>query len=217
MMEWWGDLSAVNQVFFLAATFFSAIFLWQFIASLIGLGHGDVDVAVDADIDVDADVDLDSVEAHSLGEAGESFAAFKFLSIRAILAFCTLFSWAGGLYLNTETPLNRALLYALVWGLAGWLAVSVLIHWMRGLAETGTAQLSSCLNTTGTVYLNIPAAGAGEVRVTVGGAVTMVKARSDDGESIEAGEPIRVVGVLDATTVQVRPLGSQETAKEREG
>ena len=38
MMEWWRGLETVTQWFYGAATFFSAIFLWQFITSLIGLG-----------------------------------------------------------------------------------------------------------------------------------------------------------------------------------
>ncbi len=208
MMEWWGGLTGVNQAFFFAATFFSLIFVWQFLSVLLGLSGDGVDVEVDADIDVDAEMDFDAIEAHSLEEAGESIAAFKFLSIRAILAFCTLFSWAGGLYLNIGKSMSRSLLYASGWGLVGWLAISVLVNWIRGLAETGTARVSSCVNTAGTVYLDIPSAGTGEVRVIVGGAVSMIKARSVGGEPLGSGTPIRVLRMLDATTVEVRPRGS---------
>ena len=212
-MEWWANLSGAVQGFFMAAAFFSVIFLWQFIASLIGLGGEEMDADIDADIDADMDMDLDELEAHSLEEAGESVAAFKVLSIRAVLAFCTLFCWAAGLYLNTGKSVNTALLYAIAWGVAGWLLVSLLVNWLRRLAETGTARLATCVGTSGNVYLDIPASGRGEVRVTVSGVVSMVKARGADAVEIKAGTPIQVVRTLGSTTVEVRPDESGQETK----
>lgn len=206
MIAWWSDLSGPNQTFYLLAGFFSAIFLWQFISSLIGLAGGEMDV--------DVDLDVDDIEAGSMGDAAETVAAFKFLSIRAVLAFCMLFCWAMAMYLNVGKPLERAMLYAAGWGIAGWVAVSVLVNWMRKLAETGTARLSSAVGTTGSVYLDISAGGTGEVRVTVGGAVTMVKARTAGDGEIPAGTPIRVVRKLDNTTVEVEPIDPDEHRRE---
>lgn len=212
MIAWWSDLSGTNQAFYLLASFFSVIFLWQFVSSLLGLAGGDADIDVDADVDVDADfdvdVDIDAIDAHFAGDAVESVAAFHYLSIRAILAFCTLFSWAMAMYQDTGKTVNQALLYAIAWGVAGWFLVSLLVNWMRKLAETGTARLSTAVNTTGTVYLDIPSAGTGEVRVTVSGAVSMVKARAAGDLQIKAGTPIRVVRLVDKTTVEVRPVGA---------
>jgi len=37
MLAWWSDLSGANQAFYVMASFFSAIFLWQFISALIDL------------------------------------------------------------------------------------------------------------------------------------------------------------------------------------
>jgi hypothetical protein len=212
MMDWWNDLSTLNQVFYGAAAFFSLIFAWQFIASLIGLSGGDVDVEAGPDADVDADIDagdgmdLDDVEAHSIEDAAESVAAFRILSVRAILAFFTLFSWAGAMYLDAGKPLGNTLILALVWGLAAWVFVAVLIHWLRKLAETGTQQLSTCVGKRGSVYLDIPADGQGEVRVNVSGVVSMVKARAAGGRAIKAGTPVQVVRMLDGSSVEVQPV-----------
>ena len=41
MGDWWQGLSGLNQAFYAAAAFFSAFFVWQFIAALMGMG-GDV-------------------------------------------------------------------------------------------------------------------------------------------------------------------------------
>ena len=94
MNEWWNSLDALNKAFYMGAGFFSLILLWQFLTSLIGMGGDGADIDVDADLDVDG-LDLDDIEAGAIEEAGETIAAFKILSLRAILAFCTLFCWAA--------------------------------------------------------------------------------------------------------------------------
>ncbi len=221
MMDWWNDLSTLNQVFYGAAAFFSLIFAWQFIASLIGLSGGDVDVEAGPDADVDADIDagdgmdLDDIEAHSIEDAAESIHAFRILSVRAILAFFTLFFWAGAMYLDAGKPLTNTLILALAWGLAAWVFVAVLIHWLRKLAETGTQQLVTCVGKRGSVYLDIPAEGQGEVRVNVSGVVSMVKARAAGGREIKAGTPVQVVRMLDGSSVEVQAVEGRP-ADERE-
>jgi putative sterol carrier protein len=191
MFEWWPDISGLNQAFYIAAAFFSCVFLWQFIASMIGLAGGDMDF--------DADIDADAIE---------SMSAFKMLSLRAILAFCTLFSWAAAMYIEPK-GLPTALLFALAWGLAGWLVVTLIVHWMRKLAETGNARLSTCVGTNGTVYLNIPEGSMGEVRVMVSGRITLVKARAAGDTEMKAGAPIHVTRMIDNTTVEVEEAASQ--------
>ena len=227
MIQWWSDLTAVNQVFYAAAAFFSLIFLWQFISSLVGLSGGEADLEVDADMDVDVDggdmdidggdgLEVDDIEAHSLEAAAESTAAFKVLTLRAILAFFTLFFWAGAMYLNMGKSLSRALLYATAWGVAAWLIVAHVVNWMRRLAESGTARLVSCVGTNGSVYLDVPAGGQGEVRLLVSGRVSMVKARAVGGVELKSGTAVRVVRVVDPTSVEVRPVESPEERKENE-
>jgi hypothetical protein len=195
MQEWWANLSGANQVFYILAAFFSAVFLWQFIASLIGLSGGEADV--------DAVVDADGLEAGSFEDAADTTAAFRLVSLRAILAFCTLFSWAMALYLDLNTPLGTSLIYAFLWGAAGWVLVVALVHMLLKLSETGTRKLSSCVGKLGTVYMNIPARGRGKIRVLVSGAMSTVPARSHTDEPIQAGTDVRVLQVLDNMTVEV--------------
>ncbi len=211
-MEWWSDISGLNQAFYIAAAFFSCVFLWQFIASMIGLAGGDLDIDSHGDIDAggvdfDADVDFDG---HLEGvDAIDSMGAFKMLSLRAILAFCTLFSWAAAMYMEPK-GITTALMYAFAWGLAGWLVVAFLVNWMRKLAETGNARLATCVGTKGTVYLNIPEGATGEVRVMVSQRITLVKARAAGGGELKAGTPVRVTRQIDNTTVEVESAASQK-------
>ena len=208
MHEWWANLSGVNQVFYLVSAFFSVIFLWQFLASLVGLSGGEADV----DATFDAEASPEGIEAHSFEDAAETSAAFRLVSLRAILAFCTLFSWAMALYLDMNTPMGTSLLYAFLWGAAGWVMVALMIHMLLKLSETGTRKLSSCVGKLGTVYMNIPARGRGRVRVMVSGAMSTVPARSHTDEPLQAGTDVRVLRVLDNLTVEVESADhNQET------
>ena len=217
MGDWWASLTTVNQVFYAAAIFFSVLFLWQLIAVLVGLAGGEeaeVHGAGEADLagaDIEADHDFAPGE-HPEFEHGaqvdgtETMVAFKLLSLRSIMAFCTLFTWAGALYLNQKKPLSTALSYSVAWGLAAMLVVAALFYLMRRLTESGTPRLSTCVGTRGVVYLAIPPGGVGEVRVTVSGAVTHVKARGAGGAEIPPGTPVRVRRIVAPHIIEVEPL-----------
>ena len=207
-------MATITQVFYACAAFFSVIFIWQFVASLIGLSGGEMDVdgAVDTDFDLDVADAADAADAIDAGDAVDSLDAFRLFSIRAILAFCMLFFWAGAMYLDQGISKAVALAYAFGWGLAGWFVVTLLINWMRKLAETGTPQIASCVGTRGAVYMDIPADSIGKVRVTVTGAISMIDARSAGNVAIPSGTPVEVIRKLDDTTVEVRAVDSPRPA-----
>ncbi|MEI6809791.1 MAG: NfeD family protein [bacterium] len=194
---WWQELGALNHWFFGAAFFFSFFFALQFIMSLIGLAGGDVPL----DTHVDA-----SWEHSTPADAGDTIAAFKLLSVHSILAFLTLFSWGGALYMSHGTPVSLSLVYAVLWGVAALLIVSGLLYAMRRLTSSGNLNLESCVGTEGTVHLDIPVNGTGEVRVLCGNATTHFKARATGGVAIPAGSPVKVVRVAGQNTIEVEKL-----------
>jgi hypothetical protein len=130
-------------------------------------------------------------------------AAFKLLSLRSIVAFFTLFTWAGALYLNTGRAAGAAVGLALVWGLVAMVLVSLLIRGMGRMTETGNLRLGSCVGGAGTVYLDIPAGGTGEVRVTCNGRIVHVKAQAAGGQGIKAGAGVRVSKLVGPDTLVV--------------
>lgn len=197
MTEWWESLTGMTRFFYGAAAFFSVAFIWQLISALIGLDHHDAGDGHFEDGHIDDSTGEDGVEAT---------VAFKLLSVRSIITFCTLFSWGSALYLNRGEPASTALALSAVWGLAGMLSVSLIFWGMRKLTYTGTKKLSSCVGTTGTVYLNIPEKGFGEIKVTVSGVLSNVKASSASGAPLSANTPVRVVRMLGQTTVEVEPI-----------
>ncbi len=210
MNEWWSQLTTLNQVFYAAAAFFSVFFVWQLLAMLIGLGGGEGEMDADAgDLDADAelgdDVTYEDFEHGASADAAETFAAFKLVSLRSVATFFTLFAWGGALYLDRGDSISLSLTYATLWGSGGMFAVALIFYWMRKLTETGTINLGTCVGTNGTVYLDIAEGGEGQVRVTVSGTISYVKARSADGGEIKSGVPIIVTRKLDQTTVEVKP------------
>jgi len=189
----WSALHALNQWFFVVAVFFGVLFLWQLVMAIVGLGG---DAALDTQVE-------HSWEHESTNDAAHSVEAFKLLSVRSVLAFCTLFSWAGALYMSQGVAVTTSLIYALVWGLIAMALAALLLHALRRMAETGTMKIGSCVGSTGVVYLDIPAGGMGEVRVLCGGVMTHLKARLGDAAALKAGAPVRIVKMVGPNTVEV--------------
>ena len=213
MMEWWNNLETIIKGFYISAAFFSVFLVWQLATALIGLAgdHGDADLDsadggdYDHDVDHDVDHDLAAQDAH------DTTLAFRLLSIRSILAFCTLFSWAGAMYMQNGASLSMALFYALLWGGAAMLIVAAFFHVMRRMTETGNLQVASCVGTQGTVHIDIPKDAMGEARVTVDGVVQVLRARSAGGEAVSAGTVITVTRVMGPNTIEVKPENKETT------
>jgi membrane protein implicated in regulation of membrane protease activity len=204
----WQGMSFLNKAFVLSAAVFTVLFLWQIVIMIIGMDvdahghigaegidHGDFDHADHGGGD------------HSQADGGEAV-TFTFVSIRSLIAFGTLFSWAGSLYLATGTSAILAILYSVVWGLAAMFAVSYLLYWLLRQQELGNATVWSAIGEEGTVYMDIPEGGLGKIRVLVSGAISFVNARSRDGNPLESGTKVRVVGVLNDTTLEVEETRS---------
>lgn len=192
---WWAGLPAVNQFFYGAAAFFSVLFLWQLLSAILGLGSTHLDV------DTNPDPGWDHF---SPADAHDTVMAFQLVSVRSILAFFTLFTWAAALYLDNGVPLGRSLLYALIWGAAAMVLVSWLLHLMRRMTESGSMRIATTVGAEGTVHLDIPAGGLGEIRCLCSGVMTHFRARTADGVALKAGAVVKVVKVLGPNIVEVQ-------------
>lgn len=212
MELWWQGLTIVNKAFFLSAVFFSVLYLWQLISMVHGgAGHGNVIGGHDHSMGGHGHLagghavsGHDAAHGHGSDSAGH--VAFTFVSLRSLMAFGTLFSWAGTLYLLGGTSTIAAILYSAIWGLVGMFLVSFAMYWLVNLQETGTMDIATALGEEGTVYITVPAGGRGQVRVKVAGIISHVKARSKTTEALAVGVKVRVVGMIDANTIEVEPI-----------
>jgi hypothetical protein len=214
MEAWWDSLTFLNKGFAIAALAFSVLFMWQVISLLIGFspdGHGDVmDSSGDAGGAADAHVD----HGHDHGDAADHSAGgevtFSLVSVRSVIAFGTLFSWAGTLYLMTGTHVILSVVYSFLWGTAAMFGVAYVVYQLLRMQEIGTSNVWSSLGEEGVVYLGIPEGGTGKVRVLVSGVISFVNARTSDGKPLVAGTPVRVVGIVDESILEVEKTQSQK-------
>ena len=201
MEQWWNEISVLHKAFVLSSVCFSVVFVWQIIAMLIGLdGDHHVDTAgTGPDMDHDA---FGHGDHHAACEA-----TFTFLSTRSVIAFGTLFSWAGTLYLASGASVASAILFSLVWGLAAMAGVSGILYFLLRMQETGDATVWTAVGQEGVVYMDIPERGTGKVRVMVKGVMKFVNARTTSGQPLAAGTTVRVVGIIDDNTIEVAAIG----------
>jgi membrane protein implicated in regulation of membrane protease activity len=204
METWWESLTSVNKAFALGALFFTIVFVWQIIGMLLGM-HGDSHGVADSEIAHEtvghAHGDLQTEDPHAHAQV-----TFTLVSLRSILAFGMLFSWAGTLYLMNGASLTMTVIYSSVWGMAAMFVVSYAVYKLVQLQETGNIALWTAIGEEGTVYMDIPAGGTGKIRVITSRVVSYVNARSRGAAKLPAGTKVRVVGILDNNTLEVEAV-----------
>ncbi len=183
MFDWWGDLSGDLRVFYLIGIIAGLFLLIQIL--LLSFG---------ADLDTDADVDVDAVDGD-----------FGFLSIRSLTAFFFGFGWAGVAAKEAERSTTTSILIGLGVGLALFILVGLLWQQFAKLRESGSVEYSHAIGQTGSVYLAIPPrrSRAGKVEVMVQGRLVVIDAYSESDETISSNARVRIVDVIDPSTVLV--------------
>ncbi|MEI6134842.1 MAG: hypothetical protein WCP72_07695 [Desulfomonile sp.] len=106
METWWEGISTVNRVFLCSAVVFTLLFVSQLIMTIWGVDSHGGGHPGDAGIHSGPEAPI-HYEVHNLG--GD---AFTLISTRSILAFGTLFTWSGALYLSEGMPILLALFIA---------------------------------------------------------------------------------------------------------
>lgn len=185
--QWWRALDAAQQVFYgigLVAAFFALVLA---VLGFVGMEHHDGLDATAGDID------------HGGG---------GIFSIKPLTGFFLGFGWAGGLALESGLPLIAALACA---ALAGGVMMAIIIGMFRliyAMRSNGTVQMGGALGAIGTVYITLPAAKApgGQVTLNFHGRQETLSALNLANRSIASGEKVKVVEVLDGSTVLVEPL-----------
>ncbi len=94
-------ITTLNKVFAVSAAVFTLFFLWQLIMTLWGMDS----LGAHHWGDMSAHSGTDAPDHY--GDHGVGGEAFTLISIRSILAFATLFSWAGTLYLFHRDPCSN--------------------------------------------------------------------------------------------------------------
>lgn len=196
---WWSSLSVMLKVLWGITLSASLIFLIQSVMTFIGAdAGGDMDMDFDADMSVDADFT-------DLGHSGMNLYTF-----RNFVNFCLGFGWTSVLMYEKIRPLALLFVVAFLVGAALVIAVMYLFKLLSSMQQSGNINVyKSAVGCHGNVYLTIPGErkGDGKVQISINGSIREYNALTDD-DTIPTGTPIKVVEVLDESTLVVSKLDS---------
>jgi len=141
---------------------------------------------------------LSLVKSTDLAESIEAETSFKFLSFQGLSSFAMIFGWSA-VALNLEFGLSTFLsgLAATVSGSATVMILRKLYKIIHGLHRSGTLDMANALLEEGVVYLRIPAGGVGKIQVPIQGRLCTLDAESKESDTIESGERVQVVEIID--------------------
>ncbi len=199
MLEWWSTLSVAMKVLWAITLSASLIFVIQTIMTFLGADAGDPDFDTDMDVDVEDPASYD-------GHTGMNLYTF-----RNFVNFLLGFGWTAILLKEEISSTAVLLLVAALVGIGLVAVVMYLFKLLYSMQSSGNIDVyrhgAGCL---GKVYLTIPEnrKGMGKVQITIHNAVREYEAVTDDDEPLKTGEAIRVVEVLNPSTLLVEKLNS---------
>ena len=200
-IDLWNSLNPFMKVIWTITLVASLIFIIQTIMTFIGADTGgdmDIDTSFDTDVDI-ADVDA------AVGSGGSNLYTF-----RNFVNFFLGFGWTAVLLNDSIKSRGLLLLLAVLVGIGFVAMVMYLFKWLYSMQQTGNINVyKTAVGCTGTVYLTIPAerSGEGKVQITIQGAVREYNALTE-GDALPTGTPIKVVEVINPSTLLVEPLNS---------
>ena len=192
---WWASLSLIMKILWGVTLAASLTFIIQSVLTFIGADTGgDFDTDFDAGADFSAD-----------GDTGMNLYSF-----RNFVNFLLGFGWTAILLQDKIRAAGLLLTVSILVGIGLVVLVMYLFKWLSSMQQSGNIDVFvSAVGCTGKVYLTIPAerAGEGKVQITIDNAVREYNALTD-GEEIKTGTPIRVIEVIDASTLLVEAQNS---------
>jgi membrane protein implicated in regulation of membrane protease activity len=184
-----GDFTALEYFFLACAVIGGVLFLFRL--GLFFLGGGDADI--DADIPGETG-------------SGDTDDSFRFLSIQGLSAFFLMFGLVGLALLREGVYQAVSLIAGVAAGVFTVWVVSQIFVQMKKLQSDGTLQMKNAIGQEGTVYLNIPQDGTGQVRITVQGRLRIFDALSANHQPIFTGEGIRVIKLVSGKVLVVEKI-----------
>ena len=191
----WSSLAldwSLRSVYIVCAAVGGLVLVIQTLLLFLGFDGGD------SDFDFDADADI-----------GDG--SFSVLSVRAVTSFLAFFGLTGWGSHSAGWGNFPSLLVATLSGLAVMVFVAWIIRMQMKLQSRGNVNPANAVGKTATVYLRVPAAGAGQGKITVS-----IQGRSAEftavtkGEEIPTGSAVRVLSMPTPGTFEVAPLSQEE-------
>ena len=194
MTEWWTSLDLFMKILWGIAIATSLIFILETVLTFIG-------------IDQDGSFDMDT----SADGSFESEPSMNLYTFRNLVNFLLGMSWTAILLKEQIASTALLMLIAVVVGILLVAAVMYMFKWLSKMQQSGNIDVyKSAVGCIGKVYLSIPAQrkGAGKVQITINEAVREYDALTDSESELKTGASIKVIEVLDPSTLLVEEMNS---------
>lgn len=191
--EWYDTLTPTLQIFWAIALITTLVFAIQMILTFAGIG--------DADTDMNMDGGTDFSDGGTLDMGG----SMQLFTVRNFINFMLGMGW-GGICLASVIPNTLLLVVAAVAvGIVFVYAFLLVYRQLFHLESNGAYHTDDCIGRIVDVYLTIPAGrnGKGKVQVSFNGSVQELTALTDSATAIPSGTKVKVIQVIDNTTVLV--------------
>lgn len=192
MSEILASLSGFEKILFYIAVPFTLLTIIQLILEIIGLGGHHADAGMG---DTTGGVDV----------TADHMPSFNVFTVRNVIYFLTMFGWTGLAASKAGAPVWLTTIIAIIAGTFTSFIIGYIFYLLSKLTESGNIKLANAVGSFGSVYLPIPArrVGSGIIQITVQGMTIEVKAITDGDDNLKTGTPIKVMNVIDDTTVLV--------------
>lgn len=198
----------METAFFVCAIVGGTLILCQFALTLLGIG-GDSDLVDHGGHDIGHDV---AGGDHDPGHGNSSTHFLGMLTFRTLSAAVAFFGLAGLASMHSGVNPTPTIGLALVAGACAVVITDQTLRMVNKLNVDGTVRIHQAVGARGTVYLSIPGSrgGAGKVHVNMLGRSIEYNAVTHNIDSLAAGTPIIVGGIVNGDTVEVTPLSTAE-------
>lgn len=184
MFELLGSLETIEKFYFGCALFGGSMFIVQSVLMLFGINGDD--------------------GHHGMADADVSF---KFLSLQGLTAFFMMFGLvAFTLSRQHHTPHVASVFGGAIAGVFTTWVIGRIFVFMKKLQSDGTLNIDKAVGEEGTVYLTIHEGKTGQVQISFQNRLRHLDAFSEDGGTIPTGDRVKVIRVINGSTLSVRKV-----------
>lgn len=195
----------MSTMYLICAALGGSIFVIQFLLTLIGIGGE----ALDFDADVTDHLDLPDDTDISATAHGSTW-LFGVLSFKTVVAALAFFGIAGLAAESAGLGSAGSMVIAIIFGLAAMYTVHWVMLFIYRLGVDGTTKISDAVGLSGKVYVPIPGQhlGQGKIQMQLNDQIVEYAAMTAETEKMSTGTPVRVVRVIDDSTLEVARLSA---------
>jgi len=207
MAEWWATLSVAMKVLWGVTLAASLIFIIQSVLTFIGADADSTGLDGGGFDSADMGGGMDAADGSDANVSGGS----NLYTFRNLINFLLGFGWSVILLRDSIKPTAVLIFVAALVGLGLVAAVMYMFRLLSKMQQSGTINVyTQAVGCQGSTYLKIPGnrAGEGKVQITINGAVREYDAQTE-GDTIPTGTPIKVVEVINESTLLVETLASE--------